>query len=279
MGQGCRVLVLGLDGACWELIDRFVSEGMMPNVEGLLKCGIRAPLQSTTPPMTLPSWSSMLTGTNPGKHGIFDFVHRMGTGWDLEFSNSTHRGVPTIHRLLSERGARVASLCVPTTWPPDTLNGVVVSGFDSPVSTGIDETHCSPSSLYTELQQRFDGLRFADFNECRIDDGWHEKARIALLKEIPRKEAVCRWLLRKERWDLMMLLWGETDTVSHHFWAHSDPNSPRHNVEQAKTNRHAIRDVYMSIDRSIGRLLDAASPELVVLCSDHAPTNYVNYSA
>ena len=56
MGQGSRVLVLGLDGACWELIDRFVEEGRLPNIAALLTSGFRAPLNSTTPPMTLPSW-------------------------------------------------------------------------------------------------------------------------------------------------------------------------------------------------------------------------------
>jgi predicted AlkP superfamily phosphohydrolase/phosphomutase len=268
MAQGSRVLILGLDGASWDLIDRFVAEGHMPHMAELIRGGLRAPLNSTMPPMTLPSWSSMLTGTNPGKHGIFDFVHRKRPSWELEFVNSTHRGVPTLHQVLSGQGARVASLCVPTTWPPETVNGVVVSGFDSPVSTGIDASHCSPSSLFSELKARFDGLNFADFNECRIDQDWHRRARAALLAEIPRKEAIARWLLSRERWDLMMLLWGEIDTACHHFWSHWDPKSPRHDPSRAALGS-TIREVYQSIDESIGRLVEAASPELVCVCSDH----------
>ncbi len=269
MAQGSRVLVLGLDGASWELIDRFVAEGNMPRMESLIRQGLRAPLNSTMPPMTLPSWSSMLTGTNPGKHGIFDFVHRRGESWELEFVNSTHRKTPTIHRILSDQGARVASLCVPTTWPPEPLNGVTISGFDSPVSTGVGRSHCRPSTLYLELQKRFGGLNFADFNECRIGVDWHARARAALLAEIPRKEAMARWLMSRERWDLVMLLWGEIDTACHHFWSFSDPDSPRHDRKLAEGLGDTIREVYSQIDASIGRLVDAACPDHICVCSDH----------
>lgn len=246
----------------------------MPVLQGLLRQGARAPLNSTTPPMTLPSWSSMLTGANPGRHGIFDFVRRDPKTWQLEFTNATHRQVPTLHRVLSDRGARVASLAVPTTWPPDPLNGVVISGFDSPVSTGIDGSFCHPASLYAEVQRRFGGLRFADFQESEIGPGWHEAALASLLREIPRKEAIGQWLMGQERFDLFMLLFGESDTVSHHFWMFQDPDSPRHpgrwfGRRLPGALRQAIAAVYSRLDQAVGRLIDAAQPDVVCLCSDH----------
>ena len=271
---GARVLVVGLDGATWDLADRFVGEGRMPVLERLLAEGARAPLNSTMPPMTLPSWSSMLTGCNPGRHGIFDFVRRQPGTWDLEFTNATHRLVPTLHRVLSDRGGRVASIAVPTTWPPDDINGVVVSGFDSPVSTGIDGSFCHPPELYGELQRRFGGLRFADFQETDIGPGWHEDALAALLREIPRKEGIGRWLMGRERFDLFMLLFGESDTVSHHFWMFQDEGSPRHPASWfgrplPRALRDAIRTVYSRLDQALGRLIDAAQPDVVCVCSDH----------
>ena len=138
--------------------------------------------------MTLPSWSSMLTGCNPGKHGIFDFVVKKPDRWALEFTNASHRTVPTIHEILSRRGARVASIAVPTTWPPTEVNGIIVSGFDSPVSTGIDGSFCHPPELYSELMKRFGGLKFADFQESSIGTGWHEEALLLMRKEIVRKK-------------------------------------------------------------------------------------------
>jgi predicted AlkP superfamily phosphohydrolase/phosphomutase len=269
MSTGARMLVIGLDGATWDVADPLIEAGRLPNLARIKREGSIAQLNSTNPPMTLPSWSSMLTGCNPGQHGIFDFVQRPSASWDLEFVNATHRKVPTLHRLISDRGGRVASIAVPTTWPPEELNGVVVSGFDSPVSTGIDGTFCHPPALYGELEARFGGLKFADFQESSIGAGWHRDAKAALLSEVQRKEQIGSWLMSQERWDCFMLLFGESDTVSHHFWMHYDQDSPRHPKNTPKELREAIPDVYERLDQALGELIAAANPDWICLCSDH----------
>ena len=263
--SGSRMLILGLDGATWKVADPLIEAGKLPHLAQFKKKGTWAWLNSTNPPMTLPSWSSMLTGCSPGKHGIFDFVQYENQ--KLKFVNSTDRAVPTIHQILSKRGGRVASLLVPTTWPPQPINGVVVSGFDSPVATDIDASFCEPPTIYTELQRRFGGVHFADLQESNIGDGWHAEALPKLLKEIERKTAMGEWLLKQERWDCFMLLFGESDTVSHHFWMFHDPESPRyiHKPELSK----AILHVYQRLDDAVGRLIDRAKPDWVCICSDH----------
>ena len=94
--MGTRALVIGLDGAEWSVIRRLQNDGLLPNLSRLIREGAHGPLNSTTPPMTLPSWSSMLTGCHPGTHGIFDFVHRDSKqgDWRLGITNLTHRAVP-----------------------------------------------------------------------------------------------------------------------------------------------------------------------------------------
>ena len=72
-------------------------------------------------------------------------------------TNPTFRCVPTIHQILSKQDARVVSVAVPTTWPPQDINGVIISGFDSPVSTGIDQSFVKPHGLYDELQRKIWG--------------------------------------------------------------------------------------------------------------------------
>ncbi|HNH47603.1 MAG TPA: alkaline phosphatase family protein, partial [Myxococcota bacterium] len=128
-----RILILGLDGATWDVIDAMGDQ--LPNLSRLRREGAWGPLQSTTPAMTLPAWSSILTGCNPGIHGILDFTRRPPGSYQVEFLNSTCRRVPTIHRILSDQGGRVASFAVPGTFPPEPLNGVALSGFDSPIAT------------------------------------------------------------------------------------------------------------------------------------------------
>lgn len=266
---GARTLIVGLDGATWDLADRLMAEGRMPTLSRLVQEGARAPLNSTTPPMTLPSWSSMLTGCNPGRHGIFDFVRKTPGEWALEFTNSTHRGVPTWMRVFSDRGMRAASIAVPTTWPPEPIDGVIVSGFDGPVSTGIDASFCHPDGLYREIKERFGGMKFADFQESRIADGWHDDALDALLREIPRKQAIAEWLLAQERWDGFMVLFGESDTVSHHFWMFHDEGSPRHQSGAPERLRRAIESVYERLDEALGALVERADAEHVAVVSDH----------
>ncbi|MEC9388968.1 MAG: alkaline phosphatase family protein [Myxococcota bacterium] len=267
--SGARTLIVGLDGATWELADRLMAEGRMPTLARLVQEGARAPLNSTTPPMTLPSWSSMLTGCNPGRHGIFDFVRKTPGEWALEFTNSTHRAVPTWMRVFSDRGMRAASIAVPTTWPPEPIDGVMISGFDGPVSTGIDASFCHPAGLYREIKERFGGMKFADFQESRIGDGWHDDALDALLREIPRKQAIAEWLLSQERWDGFMVLFGESDTVSHHFWMFHDEDSPRHQAGASSRLRSAIELVYQRLDEALGALIERAGADHVAVVSDH----------
>jgi predicted AlkP superfamily phosphohydrolase/phosphomutase len=269
MPTGARLLIVGLDGATFDLIDPLIEEGALPNLAALIRGGVRSPLNSTTPPMTLPSWSSFITGCQPGTHGIFDFTRRVPGSYALEFTNATHRKVPTAFRVLSERGARVATIAVPTTYPPDPINGVTISGFDSPVATRIDGSFVHPKSLWPELNKRFGGMRFADFQELHIGEGWHQEALASLLREIPRKQAIASWLMEQERWDAMMVLFGETDTASHHFWMFHDPESPRHPRDADPELHNAIRAVYSRCDQALGDLIERAQPDWICVASDH----------
>lgn len=264
-----RSLILGLDGATWDVIEP--HRARLPNLWRLREGGAWARLDSTTPPMTLPAWSSVLTGCRPGTHGIFDFTQRTPGTYDLAFLNAAHRRVPTLHRLLSDQGLAVASVAVPTTFPPEPLNGIVIAGFDSPVATAAEARHVAPASAWPELARRFGGLRFADFQEGRIGPGWHAHARASLLREIGRKEALCAHLLTARDWEQFMVVFGESDTAAHHFWMFHDPGSPRHAAAMALPGAEALRgtllEVYARLDAAVGRL--AARAEHVVVCSDH----------
>ena len=72
-----KLLVIGLDGATFELINQFQSDGALPIFSKLMNKGLSYPLISTMPPHTAPGWVSSLTGVNPGEHGIYQF-------WDTQ---------------------------------------------------------------------------------------------------------------------------------------------------------------------------------------------------
>ena len=75
-GTGKKIIVLGLDGLDFELAQRLMSEGRMPNFSRLAETGGFAPLETSVPPQSPVAWSNFITGLDSGGHGIYDFVHR-----------------------------------------------------------------------------------------------------------------------------------------------------------------------------------------------------------
>lgn len=269
MSRGARLLVVGLDGASHALLGRFGPAGRLPALSGLARHGAAGMLRSGLPPTTMPAWSSILTGVNPGAHGLFDFIQRRPGCYELGFTDASSRVRPSFMRLLSDQGARVAQLLVPSTWPPEPLCGAVVSGFDSPVALAASPRACHPPGLWEELQRRFGGLAYAGFGEIPSGPDWHHEALGAMEREIGRKEQVCRWLLSRERWDAFMVVFGESDTAGHHLWRFHDPDSPRYPQSCDPELRGGLQRIYERLDRSVDRLMAWARPDLVCVISDH----------
>jgi predicted AlkP superfamily phosphohydrolase/phosphomutase len=270
-----RVLMLGLDGATLDLIEPWAADGSLPNLARLMAAGAWGRLRSTTPPATFPAWTSLMTGVNPGQHGIYDFTRRLPGTYRVEFLNATYRRRPSAWRLLSAAGRRVAVIGLPATYPPEALNGLLISGFDAPLATGIDRSFVQPPELYDEIRRVVGRYEITDFQELRIGPGWHEMALQKLLHAAGRRTQVAAYLLDRELWDCFFVHFGESDTVAHHFWALADPGSPRYDRERGAGLGHAIHTVYCALDRAVGELLaraagDASSPESTVLIvSDH----------
>lgn len=257
-----RFLLIGLDGADPALVEAGIAAGRLPNLARLAAGGALLPCRSTTPCATFPAWTTCVTGVNPGRHGILDFTCMTPGAYALQFVNAAWRQAPALWNVLSAAGKRVCVLGVPATYPPEAVNGIMVSGFDSPVCTSVDRSFVHPASEYETVKD----WRFADFQETDIGPGWHAMALDRLLRGIATKERIALELLAREPWDFFMAVFGESDTVAHHFWLFHDPGSPRHRPGFES----AIRDVYARLDQAVGKLIDAAGPGTTVgIVSDH----------
>jgi len=264
------IAIVGLDGATWALAEPLLEAGEMPALAALRRRGAHGVLRSTIPPVTFPAWSSFMTGTNPGKHGIFDFTRRVPGTYEVAFVGSGDRRVPTMWKLLSDAGRRVAVIGVPTTYPPEPVNGIMVGGFDSPVATGIDGSFVHPRAFYDEMTRAVGPYSVTDFQELTIGPGWHADALPKILAGVDRKRDLAMYVLRRERWDCFMMLFGASDTASHHFWMFADPCSPRFDPEGAKRFGGALRDVYRRLDAALGAIVAALPSDATILvASDH----------
>src|SRR5262249_2400183 len=228
--------------------------------------GAWGPLRSTVPPATFPAWTSLVTGVNPGRHGVPRFVARGPGPLRVRFVSGSRRRTPALWSRLSAAGRRVAVLTVPATYPPEPVNGVMVSGFDSPVSSAIDGSFVFPRAFHAEVERLVGRVPFADFQEVRTGRRWHERAVVSLLDGVERRATLTEAVLRRERWDACMVVFGESDTIAHHFWRYHDPASPRH-----APGKHgdAVARVYRALDAAVGRLIAAAGDATVAIVSDH----------
>ncbi|HEB88945.1 MAG TPA: hypothetical protein ENI85_05195 [Deltaproteobacteria bacterium] len=271
------VLVLALDGATFDVIRPLVGRGELPNIARWMKEGVSNGLRSTTPPVTFPAWSSFMTGLEPGEHGIFDFTQKKPGEYRLRFVNSTDRRAPSLFRRVSDAGGSVLVLGLPATHPPENVEGLLVCGFDAPVSTGTDERSASDPEFYREIAAIAGPWMRPELNELSRADDFHERAIGTLLSRIDGKRdfalaAIERFRARRagERPTITMVVFSESDTVGHHYWRDHDPLSPRHDSEASAERRGAISAVYRKLDHACGVLREAIGEDVpCVVLSDH----------
>jgi predicted AlkP superfamily phosphohydrolase/phosphomutase len=252
-----------------------VAAGRLPNLAAWMRDGFHAPLPSTTPPMSFPAWSSFATGVGPGHHGIFDFTQKQESTYALRFVNAADRAGDAFWMTASRAGRRVLCLGVPATFPADRVDGLLVPGFDAPVSTGSDASAASDPALYTRVAARAGPWMIPDLDEGARAEGWHERAVATLLARVERKTAFALEALRQLREAgrdpaLMVVVFSESDTVAHHYWRDHDASSPRHDPTASATRKGAVAAVYERLDAAIGALRDAFGRDArCFVVSDH----------
>ncbi len=258
-----RVAVIGLD--CAEpslLFERWLPE--LPNLRRLISKGMWGPLRSVDPPITVPAWTCMVSGRDPGELGIYGFRNRHRHDYtSLAVADSTWVGVDRVWDHLSAAGRHVVVVGVPQTSPPSEVNGELVSCF----LTGDTRTapYTYPASLRAEVEDLV-GRYHVDVRNFRSDDRDRILAEIYEMTE--QRFRVCRHLLDTRPWDFFMMVEIGLDRMHHAFWRYMDPTHPRH--EPGHRFADAIREYYGYLDDEIGELLERFDDDTAVLVvSDH----------
>jgi len=258
-----KVIVIGWDGATRKVIERGLDEGWLPSLKSFSNNGRLLDLISTIPFATVPAWTSCFTGVNPGKHGYFDFTELIKGTYKIRFTNGSFRKFPAVWNWISRAGKNAIVAGVPGTYPIEEINGIMVSGFISPLPGKLTPDQVYPEKLYPIVKN----WGYGGINETIIRKKKHQKIIDILIDRIKRKEHIILELLRNYDWDLFIAVFNESDTVSHHFWMFWDDHSPRHQ----QGFKEAIPIVYKHLDNTLGRILKEAEKNdcLVMLVSDH----------
>jgi predicted AlkP superfamily phosphohydrolase/phosphomutase len=262
-----KVLVIGLDGATFDLITPWAEAGHLPTLSRLLREGAHGPLRSTIPPMTAPAWTSFATGTNPGKHRLYDWIAREPESYRFSPVTALNGTAPTIYTLLSQAGRRVCTLNIPMTYPPLPINGLMVSGLPAP---STQNTITYPPGLYQEILQAIgDYILYPDpgqaYSEAGVD---------AFLERLYRgteiRTRTFDYLRDREAWDFAMMVFNGTDTICHAMWKYMDREHPLHDPSRYDKYGSAIHDYYQSIDRYLAKVVEALDEDTtLIIMSDH----------
>ncbi len=259
-----KIFGLGLDGATFDLLDPWMERGELPVLASLFSRGVRGRLKSTIPPMSPQAWTSFMTGKNPGKHGIYDFIQCKPDSYDLFFCNATTRRAKSLWKILSEADKTVGVINVPMTYPPEPVNGFIVSGMEAP---GVNSEFTYPPDLYKEMKK---ALGEYDMHGDYWTRAAPEEYLERVMKTIDNQSAAIKYLMKRDDWDLFFAVFGSTDRVQHFFWKFIDPTHPCHDPEAAEVLKNSVLGVYKKIDGLIGEYLEMIPDETTVfVMSDH----------
>lgn len=272
--MGTKVLVIGLDGATPELIERWIEEDKLPHLKRVMQQGVYGRLRSVYPPISPAAWTTFATGYNPGKHGVYDFRDydnkRYSCFADTIVDSNAFAG-KTIWDIVGAAGQKVGVVTVPVTYPAWKVNGFMISGYPTP-----DE---SKSYTYPpELAQTIPPL---------IGDSTLFKSgmRQELFEEMKRLMYQCTGVsinqMKKDDYGLFIMVIGATDRAHHDWWMYIDPTHPAYTPEGADRYGHLIQETYQVADECVGKFLEEVDDHTtVIIMSDHGggahPAHYFN---
>ncbi len=261
-----RILIIGLDGATFDVLDPLIQSGRMPNLKRFIEGGVAGVLNSTKPPITPAAWTTFMTGKGPGLHGILDFETYNATEHSLSFNSTYEIREKTLWQLLSEKGLRVGSINVPMTYPPKPVNGFMISGFETP---SIEAEFTWPPELKPEIFRVFPSYDYRT-NWRRTAIGRYNQLIDNLdyiANSFDQGAKLTRFCGDKYGWDMMMIVFKLVDNLQHKAWKYLDPRFNKRHPREAELAARCFE----RLDDALRDLFEYADDNgaTVLIMSDH----------
>lgn len=269
--MGTKVLVIGLDGATPDLVDRWLAEDKLPFLKQMMQKGVYGKLKSTYPPISPAAWTTFATGYNPGKHGTYDFRNydprRYSCFADTIVDSNAFAG-KSIWDLVGASGQKVGVITVPVTYPAWKVNGFMVSGYPTPDAA---KSFAYPPELGERIPPLTEDSAF--FKSASQSEVLKELNRITHLRtDVSIQE------LKKDDFGLFIMVIGSTDRAHHDWWKFIDPDHPAYDPKEAELYGNYILDVYQNCDACIGKFMEVIDDDTsVIVMSDHGGMAHPKY--
>jgi len=272
MSRVTRAAVIGLDGAAWHLLDPLLEQGVMPRLAALRSRGAAGTLESTVPTYTPPAWTSATTGVNPGRHGIYGFV---ATHAQHERQELMHYGwiqAPTVWEMANAQGARAGAYHVPLTYPPQRIDGWMVSGMMTPGYGERLSGFTQPAELESQV------LRWSPGYVCDVSANWEQDWRDPALCDrivasLEQRQRVLSQLLENDPPRVVFAVLESPDRLQHVYYRYMDPADDLYGSPEAELMRPHIARCFTEMDNLVALLEDFVGDDGgVIVCSDHGFT-------
>jgi predicted AlkP superfamily phosphohydrolase/phosphomutase len=241
-----KVVVIGIDGGCWDYIDPLLEKGQLPNLQQLIDNGLRGILKSTTPAISPVAWSSFITGKNPGKHGIFDFLVRMGDDF-VPFSSAHRYGTP-FWKYLNNSGLQVGIIGIPVTYPPEKVDGFMVAGFGAPEGS---RNLTYPLDLLDSIERKYGEYKVIVSEH--ILEGTDIDHYFAKFRENEiRQTKIALDLAEESQTDMLAINFMAADQFNHY-----------------SSDYDYVEEALAAVDQNIGAIMERFSEANFVVLSDH----------
>lgn len=253
--KGQRTFVLGLDGMPYTLLLSMFSRMQMKNLKNISEDGSIKRMKSAIPTISSVAWTSYATGKNPAEHNIFGFVDRTANPFAITIPTSMNRRAETIWSKLSKKGQRIVAMNVPMTYPPEPVNGIVVSCF---LCTDIRKS-TYPKDFYKYLQEKQYVIDVDAWLVRESKQGFLEE----LIKTLHKRFEVAFELMDRDNWDFFQLHIMETDRLMHFFWNDiSGENGDEYSI--------LVNSFFELLDSLIGELYRKLDKnDRLIILSDH----------
>ena len=248
-----KACVIGLDGVPATMVSRFMESGVMPRLREIVSRGRMTAMTVSLPEISSVSWTTFMTGRNPGEHGIFGFTDLHEGTYKTSFPSFREVRTETIWDRIGAAKMRSVVINQPATYPARPIHGALVSGF---VSVHLDRSVFPAKYLAAlqEMEYRVD----MDAQEVRDDPPLLFRELHALLD---LRRGVVDRLWDAEQWNLMEIVVTGTDRLHHFLWdAYEDESHPHH---------ADFLDYYRAVDSFVGEMHDRFSQ------TDHAENFFV----
>lgn len=267
-----RVLVIGLDGASFRLLEPWARAGDLPTLADFMARGCFGDLRSTFPALTPPAWSSFMTGMNPGKHGVYSFRETAASRYESGPLVSTNLlQARTLWEIVGDAGLPVGAINVPPSYPVRAVNGFMVACMFAPPG--------DPRVIHPPGDRDLLGEDYVinvkppgDLRTSAPDYGERALAYLGMLRaSAERRLALTSALMNRHPWALLSVVFYEPDRIQHFFWDYLVGTPPPGVSETlaGEITRQA-REIYRVLDRAVGVLIEQAGNDTVTfIVSDH----------